>query len=159
MLIHMEKIMKDKEYIILELIPTSSNPKKGTIIQLSALKLKGLNLIDRFDYRLKDEYLPIKEMKSWIDYDMESFTYVDNDSEIISQFKKWSNNLPILVIDNIYTPLYLKKLDNKIEYIYDYLDLEYSTDLIEKIMDKYHLEPSNYIVDLLYEALIYHCNY
>lgn len=151
--------MKNKEYIILEIIPTSSNPEKGSIIQLSALKLKELTLIDRFDYRLNEKYLPIKEMKSWIDYDMESFTYVDNDSEIISQFKKWSNNLPILVIDNIYTPLYLKKLDNKIEYIYDYLDLEYSTDLIEKIMDKYHLEPSNYIVDLLYEALIYHCNY
>ena len=156
MLIHMEKIMKDKEYIILELIPTSSNPKKGTIIQLSALKLKGLSLIDRFDYRLKDEYLPIKEMKSWINYDNDSFIYVDNGNIILTEFSKWSNNLPIIIIDNIYTPLYLKDLNNKLEYIYNYLDMEYSTDLIDKIITKYHLKPSNYIVDLLYEALIYH---
>ena len=148
--------MKDKEYIILELIPTSSNPKKGTIIQLSALKLKGLNLIDRFDYRLKDEYLPIKEMKSWINYDNDSFIYVDNGNIILTEFSKWSNNLPIIIIDNIYTPLYLKDLNNKLEYIYNYLDMEYSTDLIDKIITKYHLKPSNYIVDLLYEALIYH---
>lgn len=148
--------MKDKEYIILEIIPTSSNPDKGTIIQLSALKLKGLTLVDRFDYRLKDDHLPIKEMKSWINYDNNSFIYVESDKDILEKFSKWTNDLPILIIDNLYTPLYLKKLKNKLEYIYDYLDLEYSADLIDKIIDKYHLEPSNYIVDLLYEALIYH---
>lgn len=148
--------MNNKEYIILELIPTSSNPNNGSIIQLSALKLKGLNLIDRFDYRLKDEYLPIKELKSWIDYDNDLFNYVDSDYIILNNFSKWSNNLPIIIIDNIYTPLYLKKLNNKLEYIYDYLEMEYSTDMIDKIIKKYNLEPSNYIVDLLYEALIYH---
>ena len=148
--------MTDKEYIILEIIPTSSNPNKGSIIQLSALKLKGLDLIDRFDYRLNDEFLPIKEMKSWIDYDKSSFTYVDSDKIILEEFSKWSNNLPILIIDNIYTPLYLKNLSNKLEYIYDYLDMEYSTNLIDYIILKYHLTNSNYIVDLLYEALIYH---
>lgn len=148
--------MKNKEFIILEIIPTSSNPEKGTIIQLSALKIKNLTLIDRFDYRLKDEYLPIKEMKNWINYDNDSFIYVESDKEILDNFKNWSTNLPIIIIDNIYTPLYLKNLDNNLEYIYDYLDMEYSTDLIKKIIEKYHLEPSNYIVDLLYEALIYH---
>lgn len=148
--------MKNKEFIILEIIPTSSNPEKGTIIQLSALKIKNLTLIDRFDYRLKDEYLPIKEMKNWINYDNDSFIYVESDKEILDNFKNWSTNLPIIIIDNIYTPLYLKNLDNNLEYIYDYLDMEYSTDLINKIIEKYHLEPSNYIVDLLYEALIYH---
>ena len=155
MLIHMEKNM-NKEYIILELIPTASNPSKGSIIQLSALKIKDLSLLDRFDYRLNSDKLPIKEMKSWIDYDIESFNYVDSDKDILDSFSKWSNGLPIIVIDNIYTPLYLKDLDNEIEFIYDYLDLEYSTDMIDKIITKYHLEPSNYIVDLLYEALIYH---
>ena len=148
--------MKNKEFIILEIIPTSSNPEKGTIIQLSALKIKNLTLIDRFDYRLKDEYLPIKEMKDWINYDNDSFNYVESDKVILDNFKNWSNNLPIIIIDNIYTPLYLKNLDNNFEYIYNYLDMEYSTDLIDKIIYKYHLEPSNYIVDLLYEALIYH---
>ena len=146
----------NKEYIILELIPTASNPSKGSIIQLSALKIKDLTLLDRFDYRLNYDKLPIKEMKSWIDYDRDSFNYVDSDKDILDNFSKWSNGLPIIVIDNIYTPLYLKDLDNDIEFIYDYLDLEYSNDIIEIIMHKYHLEPSNYIVDLLYEALIYH---
>ena len=149
-------IMKNKDYIILEIIPTSSNPSNGSIIQLSALKLQGLNLIDRFDYRLKDEFLPIKEMKSWIDYDIESFTYVDSDKIILEDFSKWANDLPILIIDNIYTPLYLSKLNNCLEFIYDYLDLEYSDYLIDDIIKKYHLQPSNYIVDLLYEALIMH---
>ena len=150
--------MKDKYYIILEIIPTSSNPDNGLIIQMSALKIKGLNLIDRFDYRLKNEYLPIKEMKSWINYDTDSFTYVDSDSIMLKEFSNWSNNLPIIIIDNIYTPLYLKKLDNKLEYIFEYLEMEYSTNLIDEIINKYHLEPSNYIVDLLYEALIYESN-
>ena len=148
--------MPNQECIILEIIPTSSNPDNGSVIQLSALKIKNLQLLSRFDYRLNDEFLPIKEMKSWIDYDKESFTYVDDDKQILEAFSKWSNNLPIIVIDNIYTPKYLRNLNNKIEYIYKYLDLSYSEDLIEKIIDKYHLEPSNYIVDLLYEALMYH---
>lgn len=150
--------IKNKDYIILEIIPTSSNPETGSIIQLSALKLKGLDLIDRFDYRLTDEALPIKEMKSWISYDKEAFTYVDNDSKILEAFAKWSNHLPVLIIDNIYTPKYLKNLTNDLEFIYEYLEMNYSENLIEKIIDKYHLTPSNYIVDLLYEALIYQQN-
>ena len=146
----------NKEYIILELIPTASNPDKGSIIQISALKINGLELLDRFDYRLNYDKLPILEMKSWIDYDINSFNYVDSSDEMLSKFSSWSNGLPILVLDNIYTPLYLRDLENNIEFIYDYLNMEYSTDIIDKIIDKYHLEPSNYIVDLLYEALIYH---
>ena len=45
---------KDK-YIIVEVIPTRSSSKDGFIAQISALKLDGLKLIDRFDYRVKDE--------------------------------------------------------------------------------------------------------
>lgn len=147
--------IKQKKYIILEIIPTAGEPKKGSIIQLSAIKLDGLNLIDRFDYRLKDESLPILEMKSWIDYDQDAFNYVDNDSEMLNHFNKWSDNLPILIIDNLYTPKYLSSLPNKLEYIYEYLNMDYSEDLIDKIIEKYNLQPTNYIVDLLYEALIY----
>ena len=44
---------KDK-YIIVEIIPTRSNSKDGFIAQISALKLEGLKLIDRFDYRVTD---------------------------------------------------------------------------------------------------------
>ena len=35
------------EYIILEIIPTAT--KNGDVIQLSALKIKDLQLLDRFD--------------------------------------------------------------------------------------------------------------
>ena len=47
---------KDK-YIIVEVIPTHSDSTKGTIAQISALKLDGIKLVDRFDYRLKDELI------------------------------------------------------------------------------------------------------
>ena len=35
----------NKKYIILEIIPTSSNPKFGDVVQLSALKINNLKLI------------------------------------------------------------------------------------------------------------------
>ena len=150
--------LKEDKYIILEIIPTSSNPFNGEIIQLSALKIDGLKLVDRFDYRLKDEYLPIKEMKSWIDYDIEQFNYVEDTDTILNDFNVWSNELPILIIDNIYTEKYLNAFSNKIDYIYKYLNLEYSDMLIDNIVNKYKLHPSNHIADLLFEALIYHFN-
>ena len=53
---------------------------------------------------------------------------------------------------------YLNMLSNEKESILKYLNLEYSDDVIEKIIDKYKLEQNNYIVDLLYEALIYNDN-
>ena len=45
--------MNGKKYIILEIIPTKV--LGGDIAQLSALKLEGLELKDRFDYRLCEE--------------------------------------------------------------------------------------------------------
>jgi hypothetical protein len=145
-------IKKDK-YIILELIPTNLKSKNGIIIQLSALKINGLKLENRFDYRLNDNKLPIIEMKSIIDYDNEKFTYVDNEEDILNDFKIFCEDYPIIIIDNIYTKEFLD-IDNKIEYIYNYLNMSYSKDLIEQIISKYNLEPSNHIVDLLYEALM-----
>lgn len=146
-------IKKDK-YIILELIPTNTKSNKGIIIQLSALKIDSLNLLDRFDYRLHDDALPIIEMKSWINYDNDSFKYVDNQEIILSDFKIFCEDLPIIIIDNIYTKDFIKHFGNSIEYIYNLLDMEYSKNIIEEIIDKYNLEPSNHIVDLLYEALM-----
>ena len=51
---------------------------------------------------------------------------------------------------------YLKELNNKKEIIYPYIDVEYSNDVFNKIMDKYKIEPSNHLVDILYEAIIFH---
>ena len=74
--------MDEKKYIILEIIPTAVDPKKGEIAQLSALKLNGLNLIDRFDYRLNDDKIKIEDIKNMISYDKDSFNYVDSKEEI-----------------------------------------------------------------------------
>ena len=53
-------LLKDK-YIIVEVIPTSSDSKKGIIAQLSALKLDGIKLIDRFDYRVDEKLVNNKD--------------------------------------------------------------------------------------------------
>ncbi len=144
------------EYIILEIIPTAIRKEKGDIIQLSAIKLKGLNLIERFDYRLREDLIAFEDFKKLIDYDKESFTYKDSTKEILSAFAKWSEDLPLLIIDNLYTENYLIDLNNKKESIFKYLDTEYNDHIIEELIEKYDLEPSNYIVDILYESLIKH---
>lgn len=150
--------MNNRDYIILELIPDAISPDKGNIIQLSALKLHGLKLIDRFDYRLNYDKIDNTDLKTLISYDKDSFEYTDNSDDIIKKFSSWSNNLPLLIIDNNYTYNFLSELNNEKESIFKYLNLEFSDDVIDKVISKYSLEPSNYIVDLLYEALIFESN-
>lgn len=149
--------MKEK-YIILELIPTAVDPKKGDIIQLSALKLDGLELISRFDYRIKDEYVPLTEMLDMISYDKDKFTYKETTKEILADFEKWIEDYQLLILNNTYTLNYLNDISNIKKDISSYLDIPYTDDIIDMVMKKYNLEPSNYIVDLLYEALIYESN-
>ena len=150
-------LQKDK-YIIVEIIPTHSNSSKGTIAQISALKLDGIKLLDRFDYRIKDELIENDDIRNLISYDKEMFTYVDNIYFIIEKFKDWAKDLPILILDNTYTLDYLKDLDNKKEMIYPYLNMEYSLDIFEKILDKYKIQPTPHLVDILYEAIIFEGN-
>lgn len=146
------------KYIILEIIPDAISPDKGNIIQLSALKLDGLKLLDRFDYRLNYERIDNIDLRTLISYDKDSFHYVDDSKEIMNKFKKWAKDLPLLIIDNVYTYNFLSELENEKRSIFSYLGYEYSDDVIDKVIQKYNLEPSNYIVDLLYEALIYESN-
>lgn len=148
---------KDK-YIIVELIPTHSDNKKGFIAQISALKLEGLKLLDRFDYRVKDDLIENEDLKNLISYDKKMFTYVDNIYFINEKFKSWAEDYPILIIEENYTPKYLADLNNKKELIYPYLDMEYSLDVFNKIIDKYKIEPTDHLVDILYEAIIFHNN-
>ena len=148
----------DGKYIILELIPDAISPDKGNIIQLSALKLDDLKLLDRFDYRLNYDKFDNVDLKNLISYDRENFKYVDSSNEIINNFKKWIEDLPLLIIDNIYTLNFLQDINNKKESIFNYLGYDYSDDVIDRVIAKYNLESSNYIVDLLYEALIYESN-
>lgn len=146
--------LSKSKYVILELIPTSINKENGVLVQLSALKLDGLKLLDRFDYRINEDKVPLSDFIDMCSYDKESFTYLDTTDEILDVFSKWCNDLPLLIIDNEYTNNYLKDIPNTKESILSYLKLEVNDDVIEKIISKYKLEPSNYIVDLLYEALI-----
>lgn len=148
---------KDK-YIIIEVIPTSVNPDKGQLVQLSAIKLKGLDLLDRFDYRMNENNIIFNKILDVISYDKDSFKYVEDSNKILEEFKNWSEDLPILYIDNSYTLKYIKELINKKESILKHLDVEYTDDVIELLMEKYGIQPSNYIVDILYESLIYHSN-
>lgn len=145
--------MNGKKYIILEIIPTKV--KDGDIAQLSALKINDLTLEDRFDYRLDEDKINIPDIIEMIDYDKDNFKYVKRTSTIINKFKKWIEDYDLLIIDNLYTNNYLEGINNKKESIFKYLNMEFSDDVIENIMVKYNLVPSNHIVDLLYEALIY----
>lgn len=153
----MLNIEKDK-YIILELIPSHSKSELGSIIQLQALKLEGLKLISRFDYRLDENKIDNKDLKEIVSYDKESFKYVSSSKKILNEFKKFSDGLPLLIIDNDYTKDYLKTLKNLKESILKYLNLDMSDDVFSKIISKYELEPTNHFVDLLYEALIKESN-
>lgn len=144
---------KDK-YIILEIIPTALTPEKGDIVQLSAIKLDGLKLVDRFDYRLNEDKIYIPDFIDMISYDKESFIYKNFTKEIMDDFKKWSEDLPLLIIDNAYTKNFLTVLDNKKESVFKYLNKEYNDHIIEELIEENNIEPTNYIVDILYESLI-----
>ena len=142
------------EYIILEIIPTRL--KDGDIVELTALRIKDLKLIDRFNYRLDKSKVTIPEFLEMCNYDDDKFNYIDDTKKIISSFKEWVGNLPLICIDNTYTLNYLEDFDNKIELVFPYLDLEINSDVIQSMISKYKLEESNYLVDLVYEAIIRH---
>lgn len=144
------------KYIILEIIPSSF--ENGDIIQFSAIKVKDFTVIDRFDYRLKEDNIKIKDFLQIISYDKDNFTYRDKTIEILKEFEEWSNNYKLLIIDNKYTENYLRTLKNEKEFINDYLNIPYTDDMIDILIKKYNLQPSNYIVDLLLESLIYESN-
>lgn len=150
-------LQKDK-YIIVEIIPTHSKKDKGFIAQISALKLHGIELQDRFDYRVEDHFIENIDLLNMIQYDKSNFTYVNNIYFIIEKFKQWAKGYPLLIIEDTYTLDYLDELDNKKELIYPYLELEYKEDVFDTILKKYNLQPSNHLVDLLYEAIIYEGN-
>ena len=146
--------LNNEEYIILELIPTAISPQKGDIAQLSALKVNGIKIIDRFDYRLDKDKIQIPAFLEMLSYDNDKFTYKNTTQEILDDFLKWSDNKKLLIMDNLYTNNFLETIPNTKESIAKYLDMEYTDDFISKLITKYNLEESNYIVDLLYESLI-----
>lgn len=147
------KLAKDK-YIIVELIPTTLKKETGDIIQLSALKIENLQITGRFDYRLHEDRILIKDFLDIISYDKEAFTYKYSTEEILDDFKEFIKDYPLLIIDNEYTRNYLSDITNKKESLYDYFDIEHKDSIIEELMSKYNIEPTNYIVDIIYESII-----
>ena len=147
-----------KEYIILELIPTTSKKETGKIIQIQALKLNNLKLLDRLDIRLDESNITNPDLLAMISYDKENFTYFQDEEKLLETFKNFISDLPLLIIDNEYTKDYLKDFTNQKESIFKYLNLELTDDVFSNLINKYHLEPSNNLVDLLYEGLIYESN-
>lgn len=147
------KLDKDK-YIIVELIPTTLKKETGEIIQLSALKINKLQIEDRFDYRLHEDKILIKDFLDIISYDKESFIYKYSTDEILNDFEKFIGDYKLLIIDNEYTRNYLSDIKNKKISIYDYFDITNKDRVIEELMDKYSIEPTNYIVDIIYESII-----
>ena len=93
---------KDK-YIIVELIPTTLKKETGDIIQLSALKVNNLVIEERFDYRLNESNIPLKDFIDLISYDKESFTYKDTTKDILKAFSEFIKDYPLLIMDNEYT--------------------------------------------------------
>lgn len=146
--------LNKERVIILELVPTSISPDNGEIVQLSALKLNGMKLEDRFDYRLNEAKIPYKSFLDLFSYDKESFRYMDSTKEILDDFINWIEDVPLLIIDNSYTRNYLSSINNKKESIFDYLNIDNNDDVIDRLISKYHIEPTNYVVDILYEALM-----
>ena len=144
---------KDK-YIIVEIIPTGFNKQKGDIVELTALKIDNMKLIDHFNYRLNKDKVLLKEFLEMCNYDNDKFNYLESTNKILNEFKKWANNLPLILIDNTYTLNFLDDFSNQKELIYPYLDLKFNENVIQNMIDKYKLEASNYIVDLVYEAII-----
>ena len=147
------KLAKDK-YIIVELIPTTLKKETGDIIQLSALKIENLQITGRFDYRLNEDRILIKDFLDIISYDKEAFTYKYSTEEILDDFKEFIKDYPLLIIDNEYTQNYLSDITNKKVSLYDYFDIEHKDSIIEELMTKYNIEPTNYIVDIIYESTI-----
>jgi DNA polymerase III alpha subunit (gram-positive type) len=147
------KLDKDK-YVIVEIIPTTLKKETGDIIQLSALKINKLQIEERFDYRLNEDRILIKDFLDIISYDKESFTYKYSTDEILEDFKKFIGNYKLLILDNAYTRNYLSDIKNKKVSLYDYFDIEDKDRFIEELINKYDIEPTNYIVDIIYESII-----
>ena len=88
---------KDK-YIIVEIIPDHSNSEIGKICQLQALKLEGLNLIDRFDYRLNRDKIDNIAILKATNYDNDMFKYTFDSDTILNDFKSWCDDYKLLLI-------------------------------------------------------------
>ena len=144
-----------KEYVIVEIIPSHSKAYFGYIVQLQALKIKNDIIIDRLDLRLDEDLINNYDLLIMTSYDKEMFKYTKKRNTILDDFKNFIGDDILLIIDNDYTEDYLADLDNKKVSVFQYMDLKYTDDVFDIMIQKYNLVPSNHLVDLLYEALMF----
>lgn len=144
-----------REYVIVEIIPNHSSAKCGFIVQLQALKIKEDKIIGRLDLRVSESLINNPDLLKMVSYDKDMFTYYSDKDMIMKEFIKFIGKDKLLIIDNLYTEDYLSSINNKKESVFSYLNLEFSSDVFDKIIDKYKIEPSNHLVDILYEAIIF----
>ena len=146
--------MIENDYVIIEVIPTTRSIKTGDIAQLSALKISNNEIVDRFDYRLDKSKIDNEYILNMIDYDHNKFKYLKPTHGILRKLKKFIGNSQLLIIDNEYTKSYLSNINNNKVSFFDIFDIKTDDDSFDVLMKKYNIKPSNYLVDIMYEALI-----
>ena len=144
-----------KEYVIVEIIPSHSQASLGFIVQLQALKIKEDKIINRLDLRIDNSLINNPTLLNMVSYDNDMFTYTKNTNYILDEFTKFIEDKKLLIIDNNYTKDYLSNIKNIKESVFKYLDMEFSDEVFDQVINKYGLQPTNHLVDLLYEALMF----
>ena len=137
-----------KEGILLELIPSKS--KDGDIIQIEALDIKNNEIINRLNIRYLAESLDQK-LIDMISYDKDDHSYLDSTESMLRALKDFAKDKTIYIMDNSYTKDYLKEFNTS--FIEDFLGEE-KDNFLERMIKKYNIQPTNYIVDILYESII-----
>ena len=144
-----------KEYVIVEIIPSHSKAYFGFIVQLQALKVKDDMIIGRLDLRVDESLVNNYDLLNMTSYDKEMFKYTKKRNTILEDFKEFIGDDILLIIDNDYTRDYLSEIANKMESVFKYMGMEFTEDAFDKMIAKYNLVPSNHLVDLLYEGLMF----
>ncbi len=144
-----------KEYVIVEIIPSHSQASFGYIVQLQALKVKDDIIVDRLDLRLDESLINNYDLLHMTSYDKDMFKYTKKRNTILEDFREFIGKDKLLIIDNAYTEDYLSEIENKKESVFKFMGLEYTEDVFDIMINKYNLVPSNHLVDLLYEALMF----
>lgn len=141
-------------YVIVEIIPTTRNPITGDIAQLSAIK-KGKKT-KKLNLRLNKDKINIPDILRMTNYDNDKFEYLETTNEIMNKFIKFIEDYDLIIIPNDYTKEYLSNIKNNKISISDKLGIDYSKLLIDDIINKYNLEYSNDIVEILNDAIKKH---
>lgn len=140
------------KYIIVEIIPTTRFKNTGDIAQLCAIKCDN-DIISSLKLRLNLEKIQVPDILNMVNYDIDKFEYLNSTNSLLENFKNWSKDYKLLVIPNEYTYDYLSDLENEKTSICDILNIDFSDNLINEIIEKYDLDSNDEIVDIIYKAI------